>query len=435
MTSRSDHLLMALWVDEREGEARDQTLHGQGPVTTIERAALVAEMRAAGLAVERDGEVRLTEKGEAVARALLRRHRLAERLLCEVLELPEDEFERSACLFEHHLSERVADRICTLLGHPTTCPHGRPIPPGDCCRRRLRTVEPIIERLSDIPPGDEARVVFLTPALGPRLERLGALGVIPGSALRVQQKLPSFVVTVGETEVALDGDVAREIFVARVGGAAGGGGARRGRGGALRGFLSLLGCLAGAIGAVGPPVVRGAGIAAPAPAQAQVLMTEGEAVGRLLGPVDGTIRREVVPDAGQRERISERIGVAVQEDRFTFIEGLRGGVAVGWVYVGDEKGLYEPITFAVRIRPDGTVADVEVLVYRESRGGEVSRRRFLNQYRGKGPGSPLRLNHDVLNITGATVSSRAVTSGVKKAVVAFDVLRIADLSRAGSAPR
>ena len=59
---------------------------------------------------------------------------------------------------------------------------------------------------------------------------------------------------------------------------------------------------------------------------------------------------------------------------------------------------------------------------------EVSRRRFLNQYRGKGPDSPLRINRDILNITGATVSSRAVTLGVKKVLAAFRVLGIASAS-------
>ncbi len=166
-------------------------------------------------------------------------------------------------------------------------------------------------------------------------------------------------------------------------------------------------------------------LAAPAAAAAQVFMTEPEAVERLLGPIDRVTRAEVAPDDAQRAAIARALGFPVPETRFTFVRGDRGGRPVGWVYIGEEKGLYEPITFAVAITPEASVRDVEILVYRESRGGEVSRRRFLDQYRGKSARSPLRLNRDILNITGATVSSRAVTHGVKKALIAFEVLGVA----------
>jgi DtxR family Mn-dependent transcriptional regulator len=216
MRSPLDHLLMRLWAEEREGDTRDAALHGQRPLSAEARAALEAEGVREGLLAERFGERRLSERGEAVASALLRRHRLAERLLADLLELPEEEFERSACRFEHHLSERVADRVCTLLGHPTTCPHGRPIPPGDCCRARLRTVEPIVERLTEIAPHEEARVVFVSRGAPERVDRLAALGLSPGAVIRLRQKIPSYLVEAGETEIALDETVAREIFVSRL---------------------------------------------------------------------------------------------------------------------------------------------------------------------------------------------------------------------------
>ncbi len=169
-------------------------------------------------------------------------------------------------------------------------------------------------------------------------------------------------------------------------------------------------------------------LAAPAPAAAQVFMTEPEAIARLLGPLDRVTRAEVAADDAQRAAMARALGFPVPETRFAFVRGDRAGRAAGWVYVGAEKGLYEPITFAVAITPEATVKDVEILVYRESRGGEVSRRRFLDQYRGKSARSPLRLNRDILNITGATVSSRAVTLGVKKALIAFEVLGVGALA-------
>jgi len=424
MSSARDHLLIALWVDEREGEGRDADLHGHEALSGETRAALLAEAERAGEAVSRDGEWRLTEDGERVARALVRRHRLAERLFSDVLELPESEFELSACRFEHTLSQRAADRICTLLAHPSSCPHGRPIPPGDCCRARRRTLEPIVERLPDLSPGDEARVVFVTPSAGSRLEKLGALGISPGSTVKLIQRLPSFVIAAGETEIAIEEAVGQEIFVARVAGSARDESPRRGAGAALRFGLGLLRLTLRAVAVlVVSAVIASSGFATPA--EAQVLLTEEQAVERILGAYDALDRIEVAIDDAQRAQIAEESGCAVPEEQITFLTARREGAGAGWVFVGDVLGLYEPITYAVGISDAGDVKDVEILVYRESRGGEVRRRRFLNQYRGKNDGSPLRLNHDILNITGATVSSRAVTAGVKKALVAFRVLGVA----------
>ena len=78
-----------------------------------------------------------TPKGEARARDVIRRHRLAERLFMDVLSIRDErEIESSACKFEHILSPEVTDRMCTLLGHPTACPHGSPIPQGECCNQK-----------------------------------------------------------------------------------------------------------------------------------------------------------------------------------------------------------------------------------------------------------------------------------------------------------
>ncbi len=84
--------------------------------------------------------IELSEHGRRRAADLIRRHRLAERLFTECLGMRnEAEIERQACKFEHILSPEVTDKICTVLGHPTSCPHGAPIPPGACCAAaRLR---------------------------------------------------------------------------------------------------------------------------------------------------------------------------------------------------------------------------------------------------------------------------------------------------------
>jgi len=80
--------------------------------------------------------VELTARGRQRAADIIRRHRLAERLFTDSLALDsETEIEQQACKFEHILSREATDKICRFLGHPLTCPHGAPIPPGPCCPR------------------------------------------------------------------------------------------------------------------------------------------------------------------------------------------------------------------------------------------------------------------------------------------------------------
>jgi DtxR family Mn-dependent transcriptional regulator len=177
-----------------------------------------------GLAVlEGDGLVRLdgaavtlTDEGERRARGVVRRHRLAERLFKDLLAVSENTMENQACEFEHILSPEATDSVCTLLGHPPTCPHGKPIPPGDCCGSYQKTVRPLVTGLASFELGARARIVFIAPKFHDRMDRLAALGVVPGSEVRLHQRAPSFVIEVGETTIALDPEIAGEIFVKRV---------------------------------------------------------------------------------------------------------------------------------------------------------------------------------------------------------------------------
>ncbi len=88
----------------------------------------------------------------------------------------------------------------------------------------------------------------------------------------------------------------------------------------------------------------------------------------------------------------------------------------GYAVILDEVGKYEPITFIVAIDPAFHVRKVAIMVYREGRGGEVRYPRFLYQYRGKTTDDPIRVRRDIVNISGATLSVRAVNRGVRKAL-------------------
>lgn len=85
------------------------------------------------LIVPGNGDLLFTSAGESRARNLIRRHRLAEKLFSETLGMNERLMEAEACRFEHILSAEVTDSMCSFFGHPRTCPHGKPIPPGECC--------------------------------------------------------------------------------------------------------------------------------------------------------------------------------------------------------------------------------------------------------------------------------------------------------------
>ncbi len=108
-----------------------------------------------------DGHEQFTPAGEERARNVIRRHRLAERLFMDVLSIRDDEeVEASACKFEHILSSEVTDRICTLLGHPTACPHGSPIPRGDCCAAKAASSKP--HEIAGVLSGIKAHLMILS---------------------------------------------------------------------------------------------------------------------------------------------------------------------------------------------------------------------------------------------------------------------------------
>ncbi len=174
------------------------------------------EMESMGLITVEGDSVYLTEAGEGRARSIIRRHRLAERLLTEVLDMDGEALEQEACDFEHILSPGVTDSICTLLGHPPTCPHGLNIPQGECCKKQRVELKPLVKSLMALNPGDRARIIFIVTGIHSRLDKLSSLGLVPGSVVRVHQKKPAFVIEIGETTLAIDSEIVKDIFVRRL---------------------------------------------------------------------------------------------------------------------------------------------------------------------------------------------------------------------------
>ncbi len=159
--------------------------------------------------------VRLLPQGRELAEQIIRRHRLAERLICDVLGSHVDESEDAACEFEHLLAEGITSSICTLLGHPRFCPHNRPIPEGECCRQAREEVKPIVVSCDQMNVGESARIAYLCTREHALLMKLSNLGIAPGEALKLLQTWPSFVIQCDETEIAIEQSVARNIYVWR----------------------------------------------------------------------------------------------------------------------------------------------------------------------------------------------------------------------------
>lgn len=163
-----------------------------------------------------NGRIELTTEGSAGAELLVRRHRLAERLFSDILELDEVGLHSTSCSFEHVLDPAVTESVCTLLGHPPTCPHGKRIPPGECCRESRMEVARVVVPLKELPVGSRAKIVFITTPYHQRLSRLVNLGVVPGGKISLLQKRPSFLLKLGATEVAIDDQIAGEIYVRKI---------------------------------------------------------------------------------------------------------------------------------------------------------------------------------------------------------------------------
>jgi hypothetical protein len=130
--------------------------------------------------------------------------------------------------------------------------------------------------------------------------------------------------------------------------------------------------------------------------------------------------RPVVLDSASLAEISMATRSPFADDTLRAYVCRRGNRLAGYGIVDNVNGKSRDITYLLALTPEGEVASVEILVYRESHGGEIAAPAFRNQFRGKRPGDPLAPGRDIQTISGATISSRSVTAGVAKLLAAFD---------------
>lgn len=168
-----------------------------------------------GLVESKNESIHFTPAGKQEAERAIRRHRLSERLFHDIIETDQTDMEEAACQVEHIVKKGIEEKICRLLGHPETCPHGKPIPPGECCRRARETKEKFVAPLASLKPGETGTIAYIKAGDSKKLQKLMAMGVLPGNAIELNANFPSFVFSVDYSQYAVDADMASAIIVKR----------------------------------------------------------------------------------------------------------------------------------------------------------------------------------------------------------------------------
>ena len=204
-----EEVLETLWIRTQEKNEE----YTDCKALRLEDASILGDMKKQSLVTLREDAVGLTAKGLQQGRDIIRRHRLAELLLTDVIDVKSDTLvHETACGFEHLLRKGIDDKICTLLGHPGQCPHGKPIPPGKCCARKDKQAGQVLP-LSSLKPGQAGKVSYLRTGDSRELKKLMAMGLLPGTLVTLIQSFPSYVFRLGYTQFAVDKKIADEIYV------------------------------------------------------------------------------------------------------------------------------------------------------------------------------------------------------------------------------
>ena len=208
LTDKSEEILEHLWI--KTEEEPEPVRAGILPDETVNT------LLAGGLVDVEDGRVELTESGTEAARRCIRRHRLAERLLSDILDGADEDVHEAGCKFEHGLHAGLEERVCIILGHPRRCPHGSPIPRGECCTRQEKEAGQILAPVTQLEEGEMGAIAYLESEDRGDLSKLMAMGALPGVEVAIEQRFPSYVLRMDESTFAVDEELASRIYVRRV---------------------------------------------------------------------------------------------------------------------------------------------------------------------------------------------------------------------------
>ncbi len=183
----------------------------------------VARMERDGLVlVAGDRHLELTDKGRNLATSVMRKHRLAERLLVDVIGMPWEDVHAEACRWEHVMSENVERRLLEVLDHPTTSPYGNPIPGLEQLGYSPSSTPPPMTRISDLPQGEPVAVIVrrLSEHAQADAELISALqdaGVVPSARVNITVSPDSIMIsTPGHSGLLLSEEMAHSVQVEKV---------------------------------------------------------------------------------------------------------------------------------------------------------------------------------------------------------------------------
>lgn len=208
LSERAQEILEALWIHIEEEGKKPLDIGVSRDDTAVEELVKLGFIR------KEQNHIQLLEKGKSHALACVRRHRIAERLLVDVFDVRKKIIDEISCKFEHLLHEGLEDKVCTLLGHPKVCPHGKPIPQGNCCLEKHNKKFPkMLSPLTGLEINEKGQVAYLQAKDSVTMQKLISIGAIPGVSITLLQKFPSYVFKIGSSQFAIDKELAMRIYV------------------------------------------------------------------------------------------------------------------------------------------------------------------------------------------------------------------------------
>lgn len=214
VSATTEEYLEAIYrLEEQNGSAKTSELAKRMKVALGTITNTVESMEKQNLVFHEPYKgVKLTPKGRKTALDVLRRHRLSERLLTDILQLEWSKAHDAACKLEHAIADKdVLRPLEKALGHPKTCPHGNPIP-----SESGRLSEEKSELLTSLSQGESGTIVKVTDERQDMLQYLATLGLVPGASVFVEEKAPfngPLMVKVMGASYALGREVASAIWV------------------------------------------------------------------------------------------------------------------------------------------------------------------------------------------------------------------------------
>lgn len=205
LNEQEEDFLESCWIMLKEKQIKPD-------LTIVKDLPVIEALREKGL-IDLASEQLLTAAGEKEARGCVRRHRLAERLLSDILDCEDAVIHQASCKFEHGLHHGLEDSICILLGHPKTCPHGKDIPAGECCKKSDKITKRLVVSLQELIPGEGGKISYINTKDSESLKRLVSMGILPGNKIKLVSRFPSYVFEMGESSFAVDRELAAQIFV------------------------------------------------------------------------------------------------------------------------------------------------------------------------------------------------------------------------------